>query len=538
MRPFPGATENKEKPMQLPAQVDVLIVGAGPVGMALANLLGRYGIDTLVIDKATEIQTQPRAIALDNEALRILQMAGLAEDAFARIAIPQVRLHSPVFGEFARLNTAGSLDGHPKLVTFFQPELEQALARAAARHACVRVARGVECLSLAQETAACSTSLRLADGSTQTVAARFVVAADGASSPIRQQLGINFDGKSYAEDWLIVDALHVPAPIDHIEFLCDPRRPAPHMPAPGDRQRWEFMLHPGESREDMLRPEKVRELLAPWIDSSAAWIERTAVYRFHARTVQQFGAGRVFLAGDAAHVTPPFIGQGLVAGLRDAANLAWKLAWVVQDKARPRILASYHTERQPHARAMIRLAQWMGKLIMPRSRLAAFVAHGLARALTLTPGLRALIVDVKIKPRNRFRRGLFARGSSGSGLRRGDHIVQAMLRHRDGRYRASDEVLGDRFVLVGFGVDPVASLSAAGRAKWESVGGATLTLRYSGQAASGGEGDAWEDFSGAIVPGTVRVGTVAVVRPDKVIVTDGPADRIDELVDAACALLR
>ena len=120
----------------------------------------------------------------------------------------------------------------------------------------------------------------------------------------------------------------VPNPIDHVEFICDPRRPTPHMVAPGGRQRWEFMLKPGETREEMERPETVRRLLAPWCDVDQVRVERTAVYRFHAREARSFSKGRCFLAGDAAHVTPPFAGQGLVAGLRDVANLAWKLAWV------------------------------------------------------------------------------------------------------------------------------------------------------------------------------------------------------------------
>lgn len=522
--------------MLIPRETEVLIVGAGPVGASLANLCGRLGVRTLVVDKAPAITTHPRAIALDNEALRILQLAGLDDQAFERIVIPEVRLHSPIFGEFARMNTSHLLDGHPMLITFFQPALEEALHAALAKHATVQVARAVEWLSTDEDADGCTVSLRTPDGSTHSVRTQYVVGADGASSPIRHSLGVGFAGSTYEEDWLIVDAFNVPTPIDHIEFHCDPRRPAPHMPAPGGRQRWEFMLHPGETREEMLRDEKVKELLAPWVDCDAATIERTAIYRFHARVVERFLVGRSLLIGDAAHVTPPFIGQGLVAGLRDAANLAWKLAWVVKGRAKAGILESYHTERQPHARAMIRLAQWMGKLIMPRSRLAAFVAHGIARLMTLTPGVRKLITDVKIKPKNRFAHGLFAPRSGGSRFEHGNHLVQGLLRSADGRTALSDEALGQHLQLVGIGVDPQSLLSPAQRAAWEALGGSTLTIA-AGNDAIAIQG-AWLDVDNAFRANEAGGGWLIAVRPDKVVVADGAATEVGRIVDVVAKLLR
>ncbi|MBT8469796.1 MAG: bifunctional 3-(3-hydroxy-phenyl)propionate/3-hydroxycinnamic acid hydroxylase, partial [Deltaproteobacteria bacterium] len=356
----------------LDKETEVLVVGFGPVGATIANLLGRYGVRTLAIDMATSIFPQPRAIALDNEALRILQAAGLPEGAFETIAIPEVRYRSPYVGELARLQTGGCLDGHPKLVTFYQPELESALRSRVCDYPSVTVALGVELVELVEEADGVRAHLRRDDGTEHTVLARYLIGADGSKSRVRKALGVGFDGRTYAEDWLIVDAKLDSSSIDHIEFLCDPRRPAPHMPAPGGRQRWEFMLHPGESAEQMERPETVRELLSPWGSPDDMEVERTAVYRFHARTVERFQKGRVFLAGDAAHITPPFAGQGLVAGLRDALNLCWKLAWVLRGRAEPGILGSYDQERRPHAKAMIDLARLLGRIIMPTNRAQAF----------------------------------------------------------------------------------------------------------------------------------------------------------------------
>lgn len=517
--------------MQIPDEVDVLIVGAGPVGAALANLCGHLGVRTLMIDRAPAITTHPRAIALDNEALRILQLVGLDDAAFARIPIPEVRLLSPIYGEFARMNTRGKLDGHAKLVTFFQPDLERALHAALVRHPLVQGARPVEWLATREDTRGCDVELRLADGTTRTVRARYVVGADGAASPVRRALGVGFEGSTYEEDWLIVDALNVPTPIDHIEFLCDPRRPAPHMPAPGGRQRWEFMLHPGESREAMLQDDKLEKLLAPWVDRDRVTVERTAVYRFHARAVSRFRVGRTLLVGDAAHVTPPFIGQGLVAGLRDVANLAWKLAWVVHGRANDRVLDSYHTERQPHARAMIRLAQWMGKLIMPRSRLAAFMAHGIARLITLTPGLRGLITDLKIKPQNKFGQGLFVPRDRGSRFERGNHLVQGRLRGPDGADALSDVALGQHLQLVGIGVDPQTLLTPAQRDQWQTLGGCTLAIATAGPGA-------WQDLDATFTSRATDAPWLIAVRPDKVVMADGAPRELDAIIQSVTRLLR
>lgn len=511
----------------LPTDVDVLVVGYGPVGAAIAGLLGVYGVRALVIDKARAIHEAPRAIALDNEALRILQTVGLAEDAFAKVAIPFVKMHSPRLGQFAQVNTAGSIDGHPKLVTFYQPELERALRDHAERQPSVTARTGWEMVGFEQDDAGVQASLRAPSGEVAVVRARYLVGADGASSPTRKQVGLDFEGETYAEDWLIVDAVGVPDNIDHVEFICDPARPTPHMVAPHGRTRWEFMLRPGETRAEMESDDKVAELLAPWLRGAPARIERKAVYRFHARACRAFSAGRVFLAGDAAHVTPPFVGQGLVAGLRDAVNLAWKLAWVVSGRAAPSILDSYDRERRPHAAQMIALAQFMGRLVMPQSPARAFAVHGAMALARRLPAGRRYFDELGMKPPNTYAEGLFVDGGT-RGLR-GAWFPQALL--HTGTVVPSDDVLGPHLALVGLGKDPRAQLSEDALARWSRAGGRIVHIGARGAASAA------DDLEGRLVPGAAPYGSCVVVRPDRTVLHDGAAELAEELVADSLALL-
>jgi 3-(3-hydroxy-phenyl)propionate hydroxylase len=531
-----SAPRRSPEPPDLPASTDVLIVGYGPVGATIACLLGRYGVRAVVIDKATDILMMPRAIGLDDEAQRTLQMAGLADDAFAKLAISECRMHSPYAGEFLRFNSGGVVDGHAKLVMFYQPDLERALRAAVDRHPSIVPAAGVELIALSEREGedGARARLRRDDGSETELRARYVVGADGASSLVRRLIGQDFRGRSYAEDWLIVDAGDVPNPIDHIDFYCQPRRPGPHIPAPGNRERWEFMLDPGEAPEEMERTDRIKELLAPWGDPADMRIERRAVYRFHARCCDSFRRGRVFLAGDAAHVTPPFVGQGLVSGLRDAGNLSWKLAWVLSGRASTDVLDSYDIERRPHAKAMIDLARFMGKIVMPRSALRAALVHGLIRALRVLRPVRRLLDDMKMKPRPRFRRGLFLPG--GERLVRGAWLPQGLVRGPDGSVGLSDEALGADLALVGFGVDPRRYLDRAAIGGWQAIGGRIVQIALRSQVIHRAA-DAYEDLTGALIPGAAPFGWTAVVRPDRTVLHDGPVTEVARLVAESRALL-
>jgi 3-(3-hydroxy-phenyl)propionate hydroxylase len=515
-------------------EADIIVVGFGPVGAALAALLGRYGLRVLAIDKATEIFTKPRAIALDNEALRILQLVGVSDGEFATVAIPQVQYHSPLFGRFARINTAGIVDGHPMLVTFYQPELERLLRAKVSGYATVQTRLGSELEALRDDGAFVHAQLKDSDGRPWQARARFLVGCDGANSLVRRLLGLEFEGQTFSQDWLIVDALEVPNPVDHIEFICDPRRPTPHMVAPGGRQRWEFMLHPGEDARELEKPESVRRLLAPWCDTDRIQIERTAVYRFQAREARAFSKGRCFLAGDAAHITPPFAGQGLVAGLRDVANLAWKLTWVVRGQATARILDSYDAERRPHARKIIKLARFLGALVMPSNRAAAFVLHGLIRTIRLLPPGRALFDNLKIKPENTFDEGLFWRNRQNERLRAGSSLPQGWVRPAGGSPILSDDAFGLHWALVGTGVDPATKLRTDQLHRWSAAGGKVWQWCQRAQALHLASADRrLEALDETLLPRRVPLDWVFIVRPDRCVMAEGPVEQVQALLDQA-----
>jgi 3-(3-hydroxy-phenyl)propionate hydroxylase len=518
----------------LPFQV--LVVGLGPVGATISNLLGRYGIRTLVIEQAHEIFAAPRAISLDNEALRILQMCGLEEGDFDTVAIPHVRMHSPFFGLFATANSFGPQDGHPKLVTFFQPELETVLRSRLKDFPNVKVQLGASLTALKQGDDGVHAELSI-EGVASKVRVDYVIGADGANSTVRNLVGLGFKGRTFPEDWLVVDAKRLPLPIDHVEFLCSHERPTPHMVAPGGRQRWEFKLRPGETREQMERPETIRQLLAPWASPDAIEIERVAVYRFHARVADSFSAGRVFLAGDAAHITPPFVGQGLVAGLRDAGNLCWKLAWVLKGQAAPAILSTYDRERRPHVVAMVRLATRMGKLVMPRTALAAWLSHGVMVAFRLIPRLRRLFEELEMKPPHSFKTGLVAKNGA-SRVPRGSLLAQGWVRKglKDAPV-LSDTVLNDKLTVIGFGVDPARHIETDVAQRWLAAGGRFVQIDPRGRPCTPSSSERWEDVSGDMVPRCAPLDWVVIVRPDRAVLHDGPVQDLNRLINESLEVL-
>jgi 3-(3-hydroxy-phenyl)propionate hydroxylase len=285
----------------------------------------------------------------------------------------------------------------------------------------------------------------------------------------------------------------------------------------------------------MERPESVRRLLAPWCNVDHIRIERTAVYRFQAREARAFSKGRCFLAGDAAHVTPPFAGQGLVAGLRDVANLAWKLAWVVRGDADESILDSYDAERRPHAKKIINLARFLGALVMPGNRAAAFVVHGLMSAIRLLPAGRRLFEDLKVKPENTFDSGLFWRDKRAERLRAGSTLPQGWVRTGIGSAPIlSDDALGLHWALIGIGVDPAARVRPDQLERWQRAGGKVWQWCHRSQAQHlGAAAQRLEALDEALLPRRAPLGWTVVVRPDRCVMAEGPVEQVETMLEQA-----
>lgn len=346
---------------------DVLIAGGGPTGVTLAILLAMRGVSVIVAEKEADIYPLPRAAHLDHETMRILQEAGVADAVMAT---------SRSTSRYDFLNAAGEVllrfegadriaaAGWPSSNMIHQPSVEAALRKRLADLPCATLHSRWELQSFDAAGNGVIARLATPDGE-QTLRARYLVGADGARSPVRTASGIGFDDLGFEEPWLVVDTIVLDAerlPKANLQ-ICDPARPTTCVLMGEGRHRWEFMIKPGEDVEEISADASIAALLAPWKVDGAVRLERKAVYTFRARIAAQWRKGRILLAGDAAHQTPPFAGQGMCSGLRDAANLAWKLAAITQGRASDALLDSYQPERAPNLRATIDMAIMMGRTV-------------------------------------------------------------------------------------------------------------------------------------------------------------------------------
>lgn len=342
---------------------DVAIVGAGPVGLVLAILLAQHGRSVVVLEQWPDPYPLPRAVHFDHEVGRIIQSCGIGNEVRAISEPADVyewrNGQGTTLLRFGRAGAAKS--GWPFSSMFCQPELEALLQQRAESLPTLDVRRGIQVRGIEQHE-----DHVVVDGAAGPLRARYVVGCDGANSTVRSLLEIDIDDRGFFYDWLIVDVvLGEPRVFDPPNLqVCDPARPTTAVSGGPGRRRWEFMRLPDERVEDLNHEARAWELLAPWdVHPGNARLERHAVYTFQARVARRWQVDRTFLAGDAAHQMPPFAGQGMCAGLRDAANLAWKLDLVLDGRAAPAILATYDDERRPSAVAAVDFSIELGKVI-------------------------------------------------------------------------------------------------------------------------------------------------------------------------------
>ncbi|MFI2430966.1 bifunctional 3-(3-hydroxy-phenyl)propionate/3-hydroxycinnamic acid hydroxylase [Streptomyces sp. NPDC018693] len=482
------------------SDVPVVIIGAGPVGVTAALLLARRGVRTVVLERHHDVYPLPRAVAIDDEVRRILQAAGVEEE-FTAIARPANGLRlldarHRVMAEFRR--TEHGPHGYPQTSMFDQPELERLLRDALARRPECELRGGVEVTGVGPDTVGPVCVTYRDDDGEHELWAEAVLGCDGANSLTRDAIGAVWEDLRFEERWRVID-VRTKADIrcwEGVDQVCDPDRPATFMRVGEDRYRWEFRLGDAE--------EPVSELVAPWLPPSCDGdfeIVREAQYTFRARVADRWRSGRVFLLGDAAHLTPPFIGQGLCAGLRDAYNLTWKLARVVRHGGDERLLDTYESERKPHARHVIRLAVAMGWAMTGGQDRAAALRRRLLAAACRIPGLTAAAG-----------RGLSPLLTSGPLVRRrmrrrlvGTHCPQPWTTD-EGRRMRLDEVLGGSFTVL-TAVEPWPSLGALAHA----IGGRAIPVTDLGDD---GTLTAW-----------LRAGRADAVllRPDRVVMDVVPA---------------
>lgn len=430
--------------------VQVLIAGAGPTGLVLANILGMFGIQTLLVEANASTVSEPRAVSIDDESLRTMQYLGLIDKVRAKIVPGYGSYYYSAGGNcFARVVPDIMEFGFPRRSAFRQPVLEGQLREGLERFPCVKTRFRTRVMRLRDGGDSVSVDLCGENGVAETVVARYVAACDGARSGIREALKIPMSGSTYEQRWLIVDLAGSTDRFRHTRVYCDPARPALALPGPQGTRRYEFMLLPGESQEELLEEKRVRSLMAVHSTEDAGLaIVRKVVYQFHARIAERWRAGNIFLAGDAAHLSPPFAGQGMNSGVRDAQNLAWKLALALRGELGDGVLDTYQSERRPHAQALIQMAVTMGKVMMPTSAGNAFATQTGMRLLSLYPPARDYVMQMKYKPKPRFDDGLVVHGI-GAGLC-GRMFFQPQVEAEDSRQVPLDDLLGRGFALLEF----------------------------------------------------------------------------------------
>jgi len=548
--------------------VDVAIAGLGPTGATLAHLLGKRGLSVLVLEREPVFYGNARAVYTDDECMRVMQAAGVAPELAADMQIdtpaqwtfPDGR----VIGRYWQLKRSF---GWPVINFLYQPWLETKLSELLARYPTVRVLRGRELVDFQQDgelvtlTHQATQNCRFGDGDGSrvevdaetnpvTLKARYLIGADGGRSTVRETLGIGMDGKNFPEPWLVVDlemkegedALrHIP----YFNFVCDPSCPVVSCPQPGRFHRFEFMLMPGQTKEYMEDPATVRNLISRYVDPDKFEVKRRLVYTFNALVAREWRKGRVLLAGDAAHMTPQFMGQGMSSGVRDAYNLAWKLEAVLRGKAADKLLDSYGSERYHHAKSMIDISVQMKDFVSMSNPFASALRNFIVRAMNVTPVLGKWLREGGFKPTPTYKAGSYL-GLARNGRRsvEGTLIPQPQVRTFKGKRVLLDEVLGEGFALIGLENNPQATLSEESLKLLAVLDTRFVTLYPFGGRPQGMHVQRHppaglvevEEPGEELVSWFKRAGRgrdlVAIVRPDKFVFALVAADQLDTaLVD-------
>jgi 3-(3-hydroxy-phenyl)propionate hydroxylase len=499
--------------------VDVIVVGCGPVGGIAANYLGLHGVRTLIIERDLALFSQPRAFSCDDEAQRNFQAAGLVGEFAVKLwpcqGIDYVDGARQVLGSVP----LGELDfgvGHPPISFFSQPQLETVVRQALRRFPHVELRTGHELASFTQEADFVTVQLRdRRTGRIYDVRARYLLGSDGSHSTVRRTMGVRMLGTSYEEPWIAISGTTPTSEPDFTYYVCDPERPGFVTRGVLNEVRMDFLVKENERTESLERGDVVERLMARYIDPRQVTLQRASVFTFQSKVAERWRDRRVFLLGDAAHVMPPFMGQGLCSGIRDAINLTWKVALAVRGAAGDELLDTYERERRPHAVSMIKATILMGRVFLSRIRPLAVVRNWLLRWLFRIPRTRRILRNYEFKPKMVLEQGCLTGGRRRKGtVAEGSYLPQPRVGLASGGPVLLDEVLGNRFsvlVLAGAGE----SVRQPAEALAQEVGGVCLRVLPAEQAAEARAGDV-VDLEGKLAAWfTQHHADAAVVRPDR-----------------------
>lgn len=444
--------------MNTQLKTQVVVVGAGPCGVTIANYLGTFGIDTLLIERSDTILDYPRAVGADDEALRSWQGVGLANELLKdMIQNVPARYYSSAGHCFAEVSPGEQPHGWPRRNLFIQPLTEVTLRKGLERFSCVTPVLGTELQSLQQDEQGVTVQARRDNGEVLDIRCDYLVGADGGRSTVRGLIGVELVGMTHSNKWLVIDVVDDPLYAPYTAIHCNPKRPSISIHLPYGYRRLEFQLMENENEEQVLEPDNLKQLMRKHYPGNMPMpeIKRARIYLHHSRTAERFDADRVFLAGDAAHLQPPFFGQGMNSGLRDATNIAWKLALVLKGSVHPRILSSYDSERREHAETMVNFATWIGSFYKPRSRFIEYFRDLFFRSVQSLPSIRDYILQLRFKPMSRYKTGvvipLKEHGRKDDPI--GRMFMQPLVEF-EGNALKLDDAVGPRFAVLALNFDP------------------------------------------------------------------------------------
>ncbi|QNK08649.1 bifunctional 3-(3-hydroxy-phenyl)propionate/3-hydroxycinnamic acid hydroxylase [Enterobacter sp. JUb54] len=450
----------------------VVIAGAGPVGLMMANYLGQMGVSVLVVEKLDKLIDYPRAIGIDDESLRAMQGIGLVENVLPHTTPwHAMRFLTPKGRCFADIQPMTDEFGWPRRNAFIQPQVDAMMYEGLQRFPHVRCLFSREVEAFSQSAQAVTLNLKGPEGERETVQADWLVACDGGGSLIRRSLNIPFEGKTAHNQWIVIDIANDPLATPHVYLCCDPVRPYVSAALPHGVRRFEFMVMPGETEAQLSEPQNMRNLLSKVLpDPDNVELIRQRVYTHNARIAERFRVDRILLAGDAAHIMPVWQGQGYNSGMRDAFNLAWKLALVVNGKAGSGLLDSYQQERRDHAKAMIDLSVTAGNVLAPPKRWHGTLRDGITWLLNYVPPVKRYFLEMRFKPMPQYRDGALLTEGASQTSPVGKMFIQPKVTLEDGTVTLLDEVLGARFAIIAWGCNPQWGLNREQIAQWNAVG--------------------------------------------------------------------